>query len=422
MDIQGFEKIFGEAQWPEEPFETHAFIADVQRVSDRFMLMLELLSSDGESISPALLFADRDNDQAVLGNKEPERLEGQWRTFQLVRGLRNASSLSILASLADPEGVVYGIQSVKPTPEAVISAHAIPAGETASEQEIMIFLSNAVPDLNMRLGVIDVGQGAAACLYPAGDCLCVMPTLYLDIGGGSGYNAKTFPAGGVQWCFTMKPGILLSHWHWDHWAGATYGSAANIAGPLTATWLVPSTPPGPLGKKLAAAISAAGGKVIHWPAGTLPISAHKLLVGEATGTGWNNSGLVLLAELELGRFSLVPGDAAYTFLPEKLQLSHLKTLLISHHGGNLDANPPAALPLPDGGPNCHAYCSVGYMNTYGHPTIIASYAAAGWHVVRTDARLIHTPAIHYDAETGGLMGGIISPCCLGHKCSLGLST
>lgn len=422
MDVEGFEEIFGRARWTEGPFAAHAYIADVQLIDDRYMLMLELVGGDERNVSPALFLGDGNQVRSVFGAAEPERLEGQWRTFQLTRGLKNAPVVSILASLADPEGVAYGIQSMSATPPSVVRAHSGPAGVAASTQDVKRFLLKAAPRQHMRLGVLDVGQGAAAFLYPDGGPPCVKPTLYLDIGGGCGFNAKTFPAGGVQWCFTQKPGILLSHWHWDHWAGATYGGAASTVGPLAATWLVPSTPPGPLGKKLASSVLAAGGTIMHWPAGMPPIAAGKLIVGEATGTGWNNSGLVLLAELEPGRFSLAPGDAAYKFLPPALMRSSLKTLLISHHGGDLDANPPAALPPPDGGPNCHAYCSVGDKNTYGHPTIIACYVAAGWNVVRTDTRPIYASPIHYDAGTGGLSGGTVLPCCSGLNCSLVLST
>lgn len=419
MDREGFENVFGKAGWPQTPFSVHAFVADVQRVNDDFTLMLELLSIDEKVVSPALFSGSLAQVKTVFASEDPAQLEGQWRTFQLARMSGERFSISILASLADPEGISYGIRSGATTPQSILLSHSKPPGSTASIQDVVSFLANGARKGSMKLAVVDVGQGAAAFLYQNRR---TQPTLYLDIGGGCAFNAKTFPAGGVHWCFTNRPGILLSHWHWDHWAGATYGGLANCAGPKLATWLVPSTPAGPLAKKFVAAIIAAGGTVMHWPAGHLPISANGLLVGEATGTGWNNSGLALLMELEPERFSLAPGDAAYSFLPAALQKSSLKTLLISHHGGYLEMNPPAGLPLPDGSPNCHAYCSVGDQNTFSHPTIIPAYIAAGWQVTRTDGRLLGTNAKHFDAETAGLVGGVVSPRCNGTHCSLELST
>lgn len=424
MDVDGFEKIFGRAHWPDTPFEAHAFVAEVQHNddTDTFMLMLELLGDDMKTVSPALFSGNRGMVEAAFDAAEPERLEGQWRTFRLTPRSESNFFISVLASLADSDGVAYGIQPARQTPPLVVSNHSMPVGPPASHQDIKFFLSSAMPSERMRLAVLDVGQGAAAFLYQDQISPCAQPTLYLDIGGGCCYNAKTFPAGGVQWCFSRNPGILLSHWHWDHWAGATYGGAANTAGPLAATWLVPSTPPGPFGKRLATTVTAAGGGMMHWPAGTSPISAHKLIVGEATGTGWNDSGLALLAELRPGRFTLAPGDAAYKFLPSVLNPKKLMTLLTSHHGGDLDAKPPSNMPLPDGKGNCHAYCSVGDKNTYGHPTTLAYYVGAGWHVVQTDSRPLYSPPIHYDAETGGQVGGRILPCCSGRCCSLTLTT
>jgi len=423
MDVEGFEQTFGKSRWPQKPFYAHAFVADVQRIEDDFLLMLELLSSDGESVSPALFQGSRREIQTVFNIAEPGELEAQWRTFRLALGGRDAPTVLMLSSLSDPEGISYEISDVASTPIGIISAHSSPGGTVASIQEIERFLLRAAPkDQHTGLAVLDVGQGSAAFLYSDAGVPCIQPSLYLDIGGGCVYNAKTFPAGGVKWCFTKRPGILLSHWHWDHWAGATFGGAYNVAQSHSATWLVPSTPPGPFGKKLISAITAAGGKVMHWSPGTPPVTSGKLTVGQATGTGWNNSGLVLLAELEPDRFTLVPGDAAYIFLPPALKTKKLKTLLISHHGGYLEASPPGAMPMPDGLPDCHAYCSVGDQNTYGHPTIIADYASSGWHVVRTDTRLIGAPAKHFDAESGGLVGGVIWPCCNGNSCSLKLST
>lgn len=423
MDAEVFEQLFGKPRWPQKPFYAHAFVADIHRIEEDFLLMLELLSSDGESVSPALFQGSRREIQTIFDAVEPEALEAQWRTFRLVLGGTGAATVSILSSLGDPEGTNYTIVEMVATPATVVLAHSSPVGSTASMQEIEQFLLRASPaGQQTRLAVLDVGQGAAAFLYGDSEIPCIQPSLYLDIGGGCAYNAKTFPAGGVKWCFSRRPGILLSHWHWDHWAGATFGGTNNVAQALGATWLVPSAPPGPLGNKFVSAITAAGGKVMHWPIGAPPVIAGKFVVGQAIGTGWNNSGLVLLAELERDRLTLVPGDAAYFFLPPALKPNRLKTLLISHHGGNLEASPPGALPMPDGLPNCYAYCSVGDQNTYGHPTIIVDYVNSGWHVVRTDTRLQGTASKHFDAESGGLVGGVILPYCSGNNCSLKLST
>lgn len=422
-DTEEFEKIFGKARWNQsEPFEVHAFVAEADRTEAGVLLKLELLSGDNEHVSPAILSASTETVLELFGSDETRAIEGQWRTFQLTRGSSGGANLSILTSLSDPEGVMYSILAVNSSPNYVVSAHSSPTGVLASDADIRLFLE-CVPTLSgNKIAILDVGQGSAAFIYRncAGDC--VAPLLYLDIGAGVWHNAKTCPAGGVKWCFTQDPNILLSHWHWDHWAGATYGGAANVKGPLEATWLVPSAAPGPLAKKLAARIIAAGGKVMHWPPNTSFIQHGIFTLGQANGSGWNDTGLVLLAELEEGRLSLLPGDAAYVYLPQPMQGKALKTLVVSHHGGFLDAVPPSCLPIPDGMVDCHAYCSVGDQNTHGHPTLIAHYQAAGWNVVGTNMRPLGQPAVHYDAQSGGQLGGVIMPCCKGAICSLELTT
>jgi hypothetical protein len=203
MDTEGFDEIFRKAEWPEKPFDAHVFVTDVHRVDERVMLMLELISLDERSVSPALFWGNQNQVRAVFDTAEAEQLEGQWRALQLVRGSRNGPSLSILASFADPEGTTYSIQSVSAPSPMVTLAHSRPAGRAATPQDISNFLRRASQPGLTRLGVLDVGQGAAAFLYSSP---CVQPSLYLDIGGGCGFNAHTFPAGGVQWCFTRSPG------------------------------------------------------------------------------------------------------------------------------------------------------------------------------------------------------------------------
>jgi hypothetical protein len=361
--------------------------------------------------------------KGVFGDQPADQLEGQWRTFLIGT---EGPTIVLLRSLDDPEGQHFGIRDSKPTSTAVTQLFSKLPGQKAALEDVQNFISSALTPIGMApcdggrpigIGVLDVGQGSAAFLY-RGEC--VMPLMYLDMGGGVAYNAKTFPANGVRWCFTAKPGVLLSHWHWDHWAGATYGGPSNTLGPRKAIWLVPPASLGPLGTTFVARIHAASGTVFHWPPCLAPVSISGLTIGLAKGAKWNDSGLVMLAELEKGRLTLVPGDAAYAFIPPPLMPEdrHLKTLLIAHHGGHLDASPPTAVPIPDGKGNCFAYCSVGHKNTHGHPSELAAHGA--WTIVRTDARLSGANAVHLNAETGKTNGTMVPSCCGESSCSLSL--
>ena len=425
MDDEGYVYIFGPAEWPDGPFWVHVFVADVQLVEDdQLVLLLEVLSTDQSMVRPAVLRADPFRAMEVFGGEQPAQLEGRWRTLQLQRGHQGELTVSILASFADVEGVAYGVLAFNATPNPVVDAYSQPVGTPASAGDIRAFLAQAVGERPIRLAVLDVGQGAAAFLYHANGDGCVRPALYLDIGGGCGPNKGTFPQAGLRWCFCGQPGILLSHWHWDHWVGATYGDRANVAGPLAATWLVPSKPPGPKAKAFAATIINAGGTVMHWDGRLQSVKCGRLTLAQGTGHSWNDSGLALLASLDGGGLALAPGDAAYAEIAQlSLPPEGLQTLVISHHGGSAGAALTRHVPRPRAGVQCYAYCSVGDGNTYKHPTNIQAHSGVGWSVVRTDARLRTNPRPkHYDAATGGTIGGQIGPCCAGAHCSLVLDT
>lgn len=443
MDVKGYLELFGRPFWQDEHNPTvHAFVAGVSDNGTNKQIQVEVVSAAsfdaeferyredpvslfaGLNTAPAILDLDEAGARKLFEINDDVPLEGSWRTFTLDSSSRLENQINLLQTLADPEGSVFGIKGSKATPSHVVAVHAKSPGTIANERDIQDSLEKLPKSL--ELAVLDVGQGNASFLF-AGR---FFPLVYFDLGGGVAKNAKSFPVPGVHWCFTKKPPVILSHWHWDHWAGATYGSVTNVKEALKADWLVPDQKTGSHTNKFKAKIINGGGTILLWPAGLGPMTVGSVTIGRATGSDLNDSGLVLLIESPPGRFSLLPGDAEYDRIPSEITMRYpqgLKTLVISHHCGKLYGAPPYKIPSPDGIDGNVALCSVGVANTYGHPTVanMAEHANAGWkNIVQTDARL-GLPVRHLVADTGGALGGKLHPACGGSgsgACSLILHT
>lgn len=225
----------------------------------------------------------------------------------------------------------------------------------------------------------DVGQGSANGLHHAhGWVQC-----YFDLGGGVHGHAKTYPAG-LRFCFSKRPLIILSHWHFDHWVSATFNVAA-----LTSDWLVPEQSIGPFHLALALAIWSEGGRVIVWPKTSRGVVTRGAIsVGLCSGSNRNESGLAVLVKTYAGEV-LLPGDCGYGHLPDfwpgLSSVPLLQGLVVPHHGGKTSALTTKVIPQPRS-----AWAKLAY--SYGHPSgryrhphksVEAEHAAAGWSLTMT---------------------------------------
>lgn len=243
----------------------------------------------------------------------------------------------------------------------LVSLDDLPDGQEAGIRKIL-----TRPLLKSTfVAVYNVGQGScsAICAEPN------FPIVYFDFGGGVTQNASTYPAG-LQFCFTQKPPVILSHWDLDHWVSGQRHSEA-----LDLKWIVPRQRMGPTHRKFAAELHQRGNLVI-WPAGVASISTSiGQLLKLPSHRNRNYSGIVLIATLgdDLARV-LCPGDAPYHRIPADV-LTNLHGLVATHHGGNYRAD----IPPPANGIGAVAY-SFGLNNSYGHPRPVAirKHVASGW--------------------------------------------
>ena len=437
-----FQTLFGQPFWDAKeqesmPRSVLAFIsaANVSNNRDLLELQVEVVSEaschrladlryfnttpgraqDFEELEVAFAVIEINTNDALrlFATEGLETLEGRWRQLSLGPSWGDGPRIQFLSSLEDTEGSSQSIVGSSAPDPMVVGRLSTNLGTMATWTDIWTLL-DSYPDRPLDIGVLDVGQAASAFLFHNQR----QPQIYFDLGRPIWKNIHTFPANKVTWCFSQKPLVILSHWHWDHWSAASTKAAA---GALKMHWICPDQPTGGATRRFQAKILAATGSIILWPASLPPISTGYLSLGRASGSKCNDSGLVLLNKSVRGGYALLPGDAPYhrihTDIAQLYATKGLETLLISHHGGDYGGGP---IPKPDGRVPNIAVCSVGDKNTYGHPTHNGDHTSVGWTVVGTDARQQGQPAHHLNAYTGGLNGQRTRPACGGQFCSLEL--
>jgi beta-lactamase superfamily II metal-dependent hydrolase len=437
-DITGYIEIFGSPFWSEKSeFNAHAFISGVSSSELGTEISLEIteaqsferLLEEFPENARALFEAASSSSARIQLAPDADRIfgflledaEGQWLTLSLDRR-KSGTELRLLTNFADQEGTAYYVQSVHQTPKVVVAAHSLPLGTIATASDILEILKDA-QGTNLEVAMLDVGQGASAFIYERQTIFDQFPLLYFDLGGGTWKNAFTNPVGGVHWCFSKNPPIILSHWHEDHYAGATYGGTSNVMKATKATWIGPARPTGTHVNKFKSRVVTAGGKIYLWPLALPAVTVGPYTLGLANGTSCNDSGLVLLVESPVNRFTLLPGDASYHYIDpyiSKKYVHGLRTLIATHHAGAFKG---AFVPSPDGLGGNQAVFSAGPGNSYGHPSSNAQHAAAGWNsLIGTDNRQ-GLPVRHRQASTGGITRVCNFPACGGGgspMCSLRL--
>lgn len=236
------------------------------------------------------------------------------------------------------------------------------------------------------IAVYNVGQGlcSAICNYNS------QPIVYFDFGGGERRDAVTYPPNGIEYCFSLKPKIILSHWHRDHWIGVHYCKDA-----LKTEWIVPNQKKGPQVTKLCADISKYG-KLTELSSGTFKTPFGSLFICNGDNRHYHNNGIGLLVENKSNERFLLPGDNRYQFIPDQF-LSNLNGLVASHHGGNYFKNNCGKNKIPLNVKEGKIVYSYGKhakftpkFNSHSHPSYTGDYIKYKW----VKSLELHTPDGH----------------------------
>lgn len=243
---------------------------------------------------------------------------------------------------------------------------------------------DVLSDIDSRGGVAvyDVGQGACQAVLDEG----LVPSLYVDFGGGVLGNASTFPHGHRGFCFTKHPALILSHWDWDHWS-----SAYRFPTALHATWIAPPVPDKPIQRAFATDLLLHDNLRIWTTSMAGRLRVGPITIERCTGRTANDSGLsVTVHASDHPRAKcLLPGDASYRFIPTVSHGRRFDAISITHHGGRLHSS---VIPTPKGA--AKTACSVGAGNSYSHPFLdtLDAHARAGWPLPATTGTAAPRPS------------------------------
>lgn len=244
-----------------------------------------------------------------------------------------------------------------------------------------------------HVAVLNVGQGNC-------NALCDHDGItqgYYDLGGGCLWNAATRPAQ-LAFCFTAQPFVLLSHWDFDHWFGATLPASSGVA--TTLNWVAPRQVIGP--RTLAFASRLPG---LHiWPSRRRVDSRGALSLVKCRGHTKNESGLALFVKTPSG-WVLSTGDAAWGVTPPPRRARGPFVGLVAPHHGSPQSNAGAA---PPASTNADLAFSYGAGNTYKHPgSSPTTLRSAGW-------------ARQFSTTNGAIaLGGPARPAPCGGGCAVG---
>jgi competence protein ComEC len=312
--------------------------------------------------------------------------------FRLGRGRRlaaaRARSVSSTASMPDSERGLDGYRPVGGAAGALVSlAPRRRSGAARKIRLALVALAVAVlgatllahgggaetgaPVSGLRVEVLDVGQGDAILLQPAG-----APAVLVDGGPpGDGLAAK-LDAAGVD----RLGAAVITHDQSDHAAGVE-----ELLGHFPIERLVYARlGSGPLAEARAAGsapLRMAQGEELH--SGKLDLEVlwppRESLARPLAGADPNDSALVFLARWH-GFSMLLTADAEAETVP--LDPGPVDVLKVAHHGSD-DAGLAGLLDRTRPG---LAVISVGAGNSYGHPTAgtLATLADHGVHTLRTD--------------------------------------
>lgn len=223
-----------------------------------------------------------------------------------------------------------------------------------------------------KLNVYDVGQGSLSAVTDQFN----KPLFYFDLGGGFGFNKKTYPDT-LKLCFSKTRTVVLSHWDLDHVETARRYLNENRSELNGLILIAPEQTVTTYYYNLVARLAAAGVKLYLWKKSIKP-STIKFWAGSlirCIGPEKNHNGIALIVESLNNSIEKVlhPGDAAYRYIPGS-QNFNLDGLVATHHGANFDVNNG---PIPQITEGAIAYS---HGDKYGHPTVesVNDHHAAGW--------------------------------------------
>lgn len=237
-------------------------------------------------------------------------------------------------------------------------------------RQALVARMNELSDVaSAGVAVYDVGQGACQALV---DEQWHIPLVYVDLGGGVLPNLATFPTDLRGLCFSHSPMVILSHWDWDHWS-----SAQRFRQALESLWLAPPVPEPPIQRAFAAELARRGKLVIWDRAAPQKLEMGAVRIERCTGRTANDSGLAVtfLAGKLRRRNCLLPGDAAYKYVPSVVAEEKFTSICMSHHGGRLHSR---TYPVAKRG--AAAVNSSGPRNSYKHPlfSTLKFHLDSGW--------------------------------------------
>lgn len=355
----------GEIPWADEDAFLRYYAA-----ADLYQLELETISDHGELFQS--LSAIRKH---TVEGYEP----ADWFRIRVAEPRGNVPitevvPLQLFQNLLT-EGTALALADIKPVDEktrkqldrAVSTQHIASVGG----EELKGIFQDVINRQIDWVVVYDVGQGNAIGLCDqTGGVSC-----YVDLGGGSGANLRTFPPALQAFCFTQCPPIILTHWDEDHWSSGLRDRRA-----LAQRWIAPRQRMGGIQMAFVAAIISAGGRVLFVNGNMPPTRLGQLQLELCTGTGRNHSGIAvtLYEDTQDGnRRMLFPGDADYRYIPSFNTCGYV-SVVTPHHGGPLQRH--TAPPRSPQQSESRLVYSYGPNNTYQHPVLNtrAAHDAAGW--------------------------------------------
>jgi beta-lactamase superfamily II metal-dependent hydrolase len=220
------------------------------------------------------------------------------------------------ATPSAPSGALSTVFDMKTWPDATPAALLLALRQRCDLESLVCF---------------DIGQGSACALL----CTHGYPIYYFDTGCGSGRNAPTAPPT-LKFCTCASPTVILSHWDTDHWVAAT-----GHAGLLASQWVVPRQTISSSHTSFANSILKAGGRIHVVGNGAAPLQwsggGQDYDLQRATGTGRNDSGLVLIVtDAPSKRSWVLTGDAGYDFIAQSTPVG-VAAMVVPHHGADMGA-------------------------------------------------------------------------------------
>ncbi|MEA2940229.1 MAG: hypothetical protein QOD09_758 [Bradyrhizobium sp.] len=345
-----------------------------------------------------LVFDDAPPEEVAKALATPveEVLEGDWYIITLGKG--GLAAKRVGTARGSP------VQSLKAKGTKVdrrrtqkLNKRFKPLGKFSTAKVIKL-LAALLP---REIGVMDVGQGSCNLIYNDQG----VPQLYVDLGLPLFFNWGSVPPvnalGNVEIltpgpCLHNNPPVILTHYHWDHYAMASW--SANSAALVNRDWIFPNQVAPPAAWPTLLNIAAAANGHAHvFPALLAGIVGNYVNIiqcvpgpGIAAGN-LNNSGLAVVVRIDdppAATRALLTGDAAFQSIPGVGAIAALRWMPATHHGSGTDLIPPAAPPVPapqvaNQGRIAYSYGIMGGgVHCYGHPSAAAVpiYQAAGWGV------------------------------------------